>query len=331
MKTNKNYMAILNTETNYKEINEGVAYGAKNPIIPLFKKSVPSNIKKMWGISKKAEIEYAFANGYEFPFYVTTMPILYADCDIRYQRFINVDRILGIIAKFDPAKIEAKVVSLHDDGSCRMADGDHQSLILYLMGYAEQPVRMFINLTPEQEAIIFATQDDDKSRVSQIAKRNARGFGGDEAIRIQDKIIKEFGLTFYEKAHPLYSDYHNITTARGIKEVWDNYGEEGFRFALQAIRDCGWENEFKMYKQAGLAFGGVVYKYFKDEPIAYKAFIESMKTITFKIWESLCVKVAKEAGKNVDKHPETAVRFATDKCLGEGLNSIGILVAGIIG
>ena len=34
MKTNKNYMAILNTETNYKEINEGVAYGAKNPIIP---------------------------------------------------------------------------------------------------------------------------------------------------------------------------------------------------------------------------------------------------------------------------------------------------------
>ena len=109
MKTNKNYMTILNTETNYKEINEGVAYGAKNPIIPLFKKSVPSNIKKMWGISKKAEIEYAFANGYEFPFYVTTMPILYADCDIRYQRFINVDRILGIIAKFDPAKIEAAI------------------------------------------------------------------------------------------------------------------------------------------------------------------------------------------------------------------------------
>lgn len=320
---NKNLMEIIKTETNIEAINAAIDKGQKK-IIPLFKDSGTEAMRQMWGASIASELK-ARGNGNEYPMIPYMVPIIFAATDTEYQRRINIKKILENVANFDSYRVKTKTAFLHNDGYYTVCDGVHTIIQNYLMGHKTMKVDLGVGVSKKKEAYIFRTQNEGESRCSLIQKRKALVCEGSEDIIKQNEILKSFGLKMVEKDSPNFSLYRNVTSARGPEKVWKDYGEEGLKFTLQIIEDCGWGEEYKMYKQAGFVFGAICYKHLHDNPARYKAFIAAMKPITFHVWESMCINCAQKLDLNKAKHPETAVGIITDRYLSDEPKVIALM------
>lgn len=117
--------------------------------------------------------------------------------DLSYQRKPNANKVSKIISNFDPNAIGVLVCSMREDGTIAVIDGGHRIAALNAMGMSKTDVRclVFFELTIAQEAEMFVTLNDNRTKPKTQDIFKSKAMSGDkDAIAIQN-ILDKFGLS----------------------------------------------------------------------------------------------------------------------------------------
>lgn len=141
-------------------------------------------------------------------FYVS-IPVELLFADYRYQRFTSkgAKKVRNLVAKWNPAKMDALRVSLHDE-ECKAAviNGMHRLIAAIILGLdmIECEVVMGLPEDPTErlkaEAHIFVTQNDEVDLLKPHQKHNAGVLLGTPEYVALDKMTRKHGIVFKKTA-----------------------------------------------------------------------------------------------------------------------------------
>ena len=111
-----------------------------------------------------------------------------------YQKELNIERIRKIVEKFDINRMRPIEVSFRDNRYW-IFDGQHRANAYLVMGFTKVPCIVHYGLTYEEEAYLFARQQDEVGSVNANHKWNALVCAGDEETMTIVKLCKSWGFT----------------------------------------------------------------------------------------------------------------------------------------
>lgn len=128
---------------------------------------------------------------------VVDLPLLELDI-AAYQKSLDIKRVEKIVKKFDINRMRPIDASFRD-GKYYVFDGQHRANAYYLMGYTHIPAIIHRGLSYEDEAYLFARQQDEVGSVTLNHKWNALVEAKDAEAMDIVKQCKEFGFTILAK------------------------------------------------------------------------------------------------------------------------------------
>lgn len=184
---------------------------------------------------------------------IASVPIVLMKLDYTYQRILS-KNIKKLIEQWDDNKCEFLFVSYRDN-KFFIIDGQHRYFAAKAKGIASLPCIIFTDLTKEQEALKFAQQNDNVTRLKVYDTYKANIANGDVSIptvrtdmeinRIcakykvcVDKSIKNKNL----------KRFSSISDARRIVSATAYNGIECFDWILGTITMSSWEMCPKAYE-----------------------------------------------------------------------------------
>lgn len=147
-----------------------------------------------------------------------------------YQKELNLDRVKRIIEKFDIHRMRPIEVSLRD-GEYFVFDGQHRANAYYLMGIPTIPAIIHTGLTYQDEAYLFARQQEDVGSVNSNHKWNALVEAGDPETMEIVKLCKDWGFTVLAKNNK----GNNIKCVASLRKLYREFGAEKFATILMCI------------------------------------------------------------------------------------------------
>ena len=159
-----------------------------------------------------------------------------------YQRRLQYGKIKNIVSKYNPNKMHPIDVS-YRDGKYYVYDGQNRlEALKQLNGGNDVDVLCFVHygMTAEDEAYLFATQDDDVIRVTLEDKYNALYFSGDSEMVDLKRICESCGLECNFKRNG--SENRKINCYKEILTIYKNFGEARLRKVLTTIV-AAWNGE----------------------------------------------------------------------------------------
>ncbi|MDD3022230.1 MAG: ParB N-terminal domain-containing protein [Alphaproteobacteria bacterium] len=137
----------------------------------------------------------------------------------KYQKRLSKKRVADIVAKFNPNRMRPIEVSLRD-GKYWCWDGQHRLAAYKLMGIDLIECQVHHGLTYEDEARLFAEQQDNVGSITTAHKFNALKEAGDpQTLRIIKK-CSEYGFT----VHPTKPGGKNIRSIKALQSVEKTLG-----------------------------------------------------------------------------------------------------------
>lgn len=124
------------------------------------------------------------------------VPVNSIVADPTYQRTLSAKQVTTIARAFDPFILGVIIVSQRDDGVLYVLDGQHRVEALRHLGYENDhiPAMVYVNLTLEDEARIFAQTNKNRMYLPPQYHFRARLVAGDaEAIQINET-VQNFGF-----------------------------------------------------------------------------------------------------------------------------------------
>lgn len=229
-----------------------------------------------------------------------------------YQRIPDELKIAKAIKNFDACKVDVKCANYRDE-KIYLMDGWHTYEILKAKGYSTMLVKLFFNKTLEEEAKLFASQDEGKTRVSAVDKFNASTIAGEEWAKDIQEICNVRKLTIRHKGRN--NAKNNITSVTILKRTYEKYGKEGVELILDLLIDASYD-AFKFgFKSDYLCIGtealacGVKYG---DEK--YITLLNVMKTL--KNPDAFVGKAKTEFPNNSGRHGEGSIQDYVRHILG---------------
>jgi hypothetical protein len=132
----------------------------------------------------------------------------------KYQKHLNKKRVADIVAGFNPNRMRPIEVSLRD-GKYWCWDGQHRLAAYKQMGVDCIECQVHHGLTYEDEARLFAEQQDNVGSITTAHKFNALKEAGDpQTLRIIKK-CSEYGFT----VHPTKPGGKNIRSIKALQSV----------------------------------------------------------------------------------------------------------------
>lgn len=120
--------------------------------------------------------------------------------DYSYQRPTR-SKVQKIAADFDPQKCGCLLVSYREsDGLFAIIDGGNRFEAAKLIGETSLPCQILVGLSIEQEALVFAAQNDNRVRLTENDLLKAQVRAGDESAIGFQNLCKEFGIKLYANA-----------------------------------------------------------------------------------------------------------------------------------
>lgn len=150
-----------------------------------------------------------------------------------YQKDLNIERIRRIVEKFDINRMRPIEVS-YRDGRYWVFDGQHRANAYLLMGFARIPCIVHYGLTYEQEAYLFARQQDEVGSVNANHKWNALVEAKDEETLEIVKLCKQYGFTVLAKNN----HGNNIKCVSRLRKFYRELGPTKLMAVLMALRDA---------------------------------------------------------------------------------------------
>jgi len=138
-----------------------------------------------------------------------------------YQRGTKAEQVKKIIAKFNEAKLDALLVSEQADGTFHVIDGGHRTEALRKMGYTHAMARVLTGMTYEQEADLFARQDEDSRSLSWFDFHRAGVIAKNETWLRLEKILGDNGFQIGNG-----KDFKNISAVQTLLSILDEYGDQ---------------------------------------------------------------------------------------------------------
>lgn len=203
---------------------------------------------------------------------IMRLPIKMLNVDL-YQKKLRKRVIDKIVEKFDPVALGLIHVSLRNDGSYWIFDGQHRVEALKALGQEHVDCVVFTGLTKEQEASGFLDHHN-VSKPTKIEEHKGRIFAKDEKALEIELIANELGLRI--AAGGMKDTIQSVTT---LYDIYDKNGRGVLSNVLLIIRD-GFFDEERPYKVAVLkAIRNILVKY-KDK-VDKKWMIRRLKQDSF--------------------------------------------------
>lgn len=174
--------------------------------------------------------------------------------DSSYQRVTHTS-VKKIADSFDWCKVGLPKLSKRSDGTYAIIDGQHrlEAFKLWLsrkkdLSEADKLIECEIltGLTPQEEAYLFAAQDNNKVGVSSIEEFKAAVYANiktDPFVRMNN-ICKKHGLEIVA----VDSKRAGVRCLRTLREKMIVCGDDYLEYYCQAITKSGWQDNFVAYK-----------------------------------------------------------------------------------
>lgn len=148
----------------------------------------------------------------------------------KYQKDLNLDRVKRIVEKFDIHRMRPIDVSFRD-GRYWVFDGQHRANAYYLMGLTEIPAVVHKGLTYQDEAYLFARQQDEVGSINSNHKWNALVEAGDPETMEIVKLCKDWGFTVLAKNNR----GNNIKCVASLRKLYREFGPAKLATILMCI------------------------------------------------------------------------------------------------
>lgn len=148
----------------------------------------------------------------------------------KYQKPINIERVKRIVEKFDSHRMRPIDVS-YRDGEYWVFDGQHRANAYFLMGKPTIPAIVHTGLTYQDEAYLFARQQDDVGSVNSNHKWNALVQANDPETTDIVKLCREWGFTVLAKNNK----GNNIKCVASLRKMYREFGARKLGTILMSI------------------------------------------------------------------------------------------------
>jgi hypothetical protein len=150
--------------------------------------------------------------------------------DDRYQRPLT-DFYKTIVSNFNPALCQPLAVSVRDNGEAFVIDGQNRLTALRELGVRKWPCMVYRNLSPSDEATLFAEFQRERRPLRPWDRFRAELFAGDTHASEIVRIVQDCGFELQSSAdHP-----NGIAAIVSIETVYKRGGEELLRDVLNTI------------------------------------------------------------------------------------------------
>lgn len=183
------------------------------------------------------------------------VPIQLLDIDPSYQRTCSSYRA-KIARNWDEHKCKVPVCS-HRNNRFYVVDGQNRMLAAESIGIRQMYCLIYTGLSQQEEAAIFADQDENRKRLT--AKDRLKSdltIGRPDAAAVV-KLCREFGITYEEEDWAPYGALGGVCVARKIV-IQD--GEAMLRLIFQTIRDLNWHFASGSYSSSMLTIFARFYR-----------------------------------------------------------------------
>lgn len=151
----------------------------------------------------------------------------------KYQKDLNIDRVKRIVEKFDIHRMRPIEVSFRD-GEYWVFDGQHRANAYYLMGLTEIPAVVHTDLTYQDEAYLFARQQEDVGSVNTNHKWNALTEAKDPETMDITKLCKDWGFTILQRNNK----GNNIKCVKTLCDLYREFGPTKLGTILMCIKNA---------------------------------------------------------------------------------------------
>lgn len=151
----------------------------------------------------------------------------------KYQKDLNIERVKRIVEKFDIHRMRPIEVSFRD-GEYWVFDGQHRANAYYLMGLTEIPAVVHKGLTYQDEAYLFARQQEDVGSVNTNHKWNALTEAKDPETMDITKLCKDWGFVVLQRNNK----GNNIKCVKTIRDLYREFGAAKLGTILMCIKNA---------------------------------------------------------------------------------------------
>ena len=150
----------------------------------------------------------------------------------KYQKELNISRVEKIINKFDINRMRPIDVSYRDN-EYWVFDGQHRASAYMIMGYTRIPAIVHYGLSYEDEAYLFARQQEEVGSVNSSHKWNALREANDPETVDIIKLCKDWGFEILQKNNR----GNNIKCVKTFSDLYREFGPEKLGTILMCIKN----------------------------------------------------------------------------------------------
>ena len=151
----------------------------------------------------------------------------------KYQKELNLNRVRDIIKNFDINRMRPIDVSYRDNDYW-VFDGQHRANAYLQLGYTTIPSIIHYGLTYEQEAYLFARQQEQVGSINSNHKWNALVEANDPDTMKIVMLCKDWGFTVLAKNNK----GNNIKCVKTLRDLYNKLGPTKVGTILMSIRDA---------------------------------------------------------------------------------------------
>lgn len=183
--------------------------------------------------------------------------------DMDYQRDLDPKRVKSIAEHFNPHKVNAIKVS-HRDGAYWIFDGQHTAKVLILRNGNEDLMvecKVYEGLTKEEEAELFARQNEYEKKVPKNSEMKALYAAKDVEITELKRLVESCGFIFdFSKNQAT----NRIVCCDLVYKIFQKSRENDFRAMLSIIKSS-WNGLPESLRKEIIGGMYVFYSTYKDE------------------------------------------------------------------
>jgi hypothetical protein len=182
------------------------------------------------------------------------VPLSEMRLDPEYQR-VETNNVNKLYKNWDIRKCEMLHVS-YRDGYFYIVNGQHRYKAALLKGLTHLPCEISTGLTQEDEAGIFAEQNDNIKRLNTYDIFKANLVRKEKTDTIIKNICDSYNITVKKSSSSVTGNLKCLTKVRSII---NNDGEECLRWIFDVIKGSGWQHTPYAYGSLVISFLHLVY------------------------------------------------------------------------
>ncbi|MBO5969934.1 MAG: ParB N-terminal domain-containing protein [Clostridia bacterium] len=219
--------AIINHMINNTEVNQSYAAAIDNTTLA---DAIMANVPEVCGV------------------YYKDLPLALLDVHPTIQRDLS-DHYLKIAENFDINKCDPLTVSWKENGTFLIIDGQHRFRAALQKGITTLPCRVFKDLTAEEEAKMFYTQNENNKRLTPRDMLRAKLTVKEEVAVSLKNLCDRHGVFLFKTGE---FDVPYLKDVSGMEKLIRIWGEDLAETVFQFVEIAGWQNELNGYSSNSL-------------------------------------------------------------------------------